>query len=40
LEEEAFGDEGMSIDSDGGRKGDEGFECGGVVDIGSDERVK
>jgi hypothetical protein len=30
----------MRIDSDGGRNGDEGFEDGGVVDIGCDDLVK
>lgn len=28
------------IDSEGGRNGEEGFEWGGVVDMGSEDRVK
>jgi hypothetical protein len=40
FEDEAFGEEGSRIDSEGGRNGEEGFECGGVVEIGSEDRVK
>jgi hypothetical protein len=40
LDEDALGEDGTLMDSDGGKKGDDGFECGGVVEMGSEDLVK
>jgi len=40
LDEDALGEEGTTIDSEGGKNGEDGLECGGVVEIGSDDLVK